>query len=742
MRRWAWWVLAAALAWAVAGCGSAGGEQGALDWGVGPETSQGKDAAGDDAGAEADGSTGAEIVTGTEIAGEAAPEVAPADCVSGLDCEDSNRCTDQVCVDGHCQLSFNTVWCDDGDACTTGDVCAQGTCAGVARDCDDANACTTDSCKDGECRYAAVSGPECALTVRFLTPERGAALVAAGNLPVTGQVVSPAAAVKLLTVNGTVVEVGAGGSFSAMVGAWAGVNVLRAEVQDMLNRKASTTQAFLYADGFQPAGSAASPSLIDDATRVWLRVDVFDDDDTSDLDDLATLAWRAMDNLDLDAYIPHPLVFGKEKPSFGWCEWTIDLTQVRWDVTNVDLFPTDGGLYLSATLTDLSAYVDARAPQWFCPDAIGWIYADEVSIDVEMSVKVTGGKLAVGVKAVDVRVSGVTVDIQEGAASLFDWLVNWFSDSLSLKIAAAVEDWVGTSLAPMLNGVLNQFASYTASLDLPAVPGNPPGKPVSLTVRAASTDFTWEGAVLVLDAGAGASSAVDHPSPGSMLRGDCLGVDPGAFWLPRQDQVEAAMREDLANQALFALWRGGHLSVTVSVAELDTGMAGLTVSDVTAELDPLQAPVVTSCRTPGWLEAQVGDLFVKANFSLGDKPAELEMYVSLRLDARAKVVPGQARNSLGVELGNVQELAIDVVHGEGAGAGMEKLIENLVTATVVDGLLKQQLGGALGAWPIPAVDLGQFVPGLPDGSFVTFNPESLDAVDHGYVLIGGAVVAP
>ncbi|MBM4354309.1 MAG: hypothetical protein FJ109_11020 [Deltaproteobacteria bacterium] len=71
-------------------------------------------------------------------------------CVGGplLDCDDENPCTDDKCVpDLGCVHSYNKSPCDDGNACTTADICAQGKCVGgPALACDDGNICTTDSC--------------------------------------------------------------------------------------------------------------------------------------------------------------------------------------------------------------------------------------------------------------------------------------------------------------------------------------------------------------------------------------------------------------------------------------------------------------------------------------------------------------------------------------------------------------------------------------------------------------------
>ena len=63
-------------------------------------------------------------------------------------CNDGDVCTDDSCdPDVGCVHTHNAVPCDDGNACLTGDVCENGVCSGtVALDCNDANLCTDDSC--------------------------------------------------------------------------------------------------------------------------------------------------------------------------------------------------------------------------------------------------------------------------------------------------------------------------------------------------------------------------------------------------------------------------------------------------------------------------------------------------------------------------------------------------------------------------------------------------------------------
>ncbi|TNF26105.1 MAG: hypothetical protein EP329_21795 [Deltaproteobacteria bacterium] len=87
---------------------------------------------------------------------EADPCEASGDAAS---CDDHNPCTADYCQPWvGCVHTPLVAKCDDGDACTTDDVCVDGLCVGAApRDCDDADICTVDVCKaDGGCSHTAI----------------------------------------------------------------------------------------------------------------------------------------------------------------------------------------------------------------------------------------------------------------------------------------------------------------------------------------------------------------------------------------------------------------------------------------------------------------------------------------------------------------------------------------------------------------------------------------------------------
>jgi len=72
-------------------------------------------------------------------------------CAGGAakNCDDGNGCTVDSCdPKTGCAMAGATTACDDGNACTTGDTCKDKSCgAGAGKpDCDDKNPCTTDSC--------------------------------------------------------------------------------------------------------------------------------------------------------------------------------------------------------------------------------------------------------------------------------------------------------------------------------------------------------------------------------------------------------------------------------------------------------------------------------------------------------------------------------------------------------------------------------------------------------------------
>ena len=83
---------------------------------------------------------------------------------SPIYCNDGNVCTLDMCnpETGQCEYKFHGLPCDDGNNCSTNDLCIEGVCTGFPVNCEDFNSCTVESCKEGEgCFYEPLTGPYC-----------------------------------------------------------------------------------------------------------------------------------------------------------------------------------------------------------------------------------------------------------------------------------------------------------------------------------------------------------------------------------------------------------------------------------------------------------------------------------------------------------------------------------------------------------------------------------------------------
>ncbi len=651
----------------------------------------------------------------------------PTDCTLDLDCDDSNPCTSGSCIQGQCVYQdLDGTPCDDGDPCTLDDLCQAGSCASVPLDCEDGNACTIDSCKNGECKVKVDDSLECRLRIVVDTPERAATIHAGGAVEVSGEVISPAGPLQYLKLNGETLSVKADGTFSTARSPVPGINILDFVARDVFDRADKSVRSFLFSEELYQVGTDKALVYMSDATRIFLRHDVWDDDNTGDVDDIATVIFKVVNNLDLNEMIPEDLVYE------GICTWDIDVSQISFALQTLDLDPDTGILQLSGNFINLAAWVDAVAP--WCPDAHGWVYADNVWFDATFDVDVANGAVDIELAYTDVEITGIELDLQEGLASYFDWIVNWFSGTFSDMVEGQLETALPDQVVPMLVSLLNEFLEQEQQIDIPPVPGTTSSLPLVLRTDPEAADFSPGGSEFVVSIGVGSKKLIQHTAPGTFKRGDCKGTDTGVFYLPKSQKVEAAVSEDLINQSLFGLWWGGHFTVSLTSDILDPLLEGFQVSGLVVSLDPYLPPIFTTCTPSGKPELQMGDLEVWASFSFGDQNGEVELFASIAVEVEVIVVG----NALGLKVGEVTRLGLDVVDAQGMMKGNEDLAEQILTEVVVNILIKEYLADVLAAYPIPGVNLGQLAPEyFPPGTLVKFQPAAAKH-SHGFILLTGA----
>ena len=677
----------------------------------------------DSGGGTPDGDTTADEDTGPPL---------PTDCNEDVDCDDANPCTFETCVEGKCSFqSQDGNTCDDGDACTITDQCAEGECTGTLMDCEDGNQCTIDTCKEGLCTSKPETTDECKLKIKVTAPKRGATFHATGAIEITGSVASPAGPVQSFTINEAPVTIKSDGSFEHAMFADTGINMINMEAKDVFGRLDDTVRAFLYAEELYQTGDDKAVVFMPNAARGFIRSDVWDDNDTSDVDDFATVLHTVAETINIEQFIPTGLLY-----SGMGCTWTIDVSNLGYQVDYVDLKTTVGALEISGAISAGHAWFDAVA-DW-CPDGHGWLYAGSVTFVAKLDVSVNNGSLVIEVNSFDVDISQVSVDVQEGAAAYFDWVLNWFTNSYADQVEEELEEYLPDEVLPLLVSLLNGFIEQEQAINIPDLPGTTSTLPVVLRTRPQVVDFTQAGSVFELNVGIGSKKLIAHSAPGTLKRGDCKGKETGVFYMPKSQKLEVAASEDLVNQILFALWWGGHLSISLTSDILDPLLEGFDVTGLVVKLDPYLPPIYTSCTDSGEAEFQLGDMNVWASFSMGDKNGEVEMFTTARVEAEVVVVPGAQGNSLGLSVGEVTATGIDIIASQGALEGAEAMMEALIGELIVDVLIKNYLVSVLEAYPIPSFDLGDLGNEyFPTGTVVGFEPVAASQ-SLGFVILSGS----
>ena len=652
----------------------------------------------------------------------------------------------------------------------------------IDAECDDGNTCTKDFCLQDQCTHVLNGGAECDLALVVQSPERGVIIVGDATVMVTGYAASPVAVVELF-VNDEPVNLKGDGTFQVAVTPHMGINILTVRVKDAEGRTDQIAQSFLWAKAFHKTGTATSPAYIDGAAGFWIGQAALDDE-KPDLDDLAAIATAALNAFDLDGAIPDPLFAEGSEPSLGWCSWDVTVGNVGYNVADVDIEPHAAGLHVFAILTGFSADAAAIA-DGACPDAGGSVAADLILLEADVGLAVgKDGGLLVTLNGVDVLINGADVNVTSGAASLMGWLIDWVEQDLANLVAAQLSLWAPDYLLPMIEGYLQDFTSYQATVNIPGIAGGA-SLPLTVAVAPRTIQMSDTGALISVHAGVGAPAG-PHTGPGSMSRsgcgeavaaaagpasctgicggqadsgcycddqcasyGDCCadiaaacsGASGGMPLTPSNAPLSVTVSEDLINQVLYAVWRSGHLDATLSDQALGD-LGGLNVGEFSAKLDLKLPPLFTSCTASGSPELQLGDMRVELTIAPFGTPMNLTMYASVRVSVELlldKPTPNHLA-TLGIKLKSVEALRTDIVATDTDLPGLDSIVEALLTDTLIDTFAQQLIAQIAKMIPIPVVQPGNWVTTLPQDLYLTLDATKLLLTD-GTLVLSGAPIA-
>jgi hypothetical protein len=331
-------------------------------------------------------------------------------------------------------------------------------------------------------------------------------------------------------------------------------------------------------------------------------------------------------------------------------------------------------------------------------------------------------------------------DLDQGLASSFDWLINWFNGTMADAIEEAVEETINGQLAPTVKLLFESLSDYEETFEVPPFLGATQAVPVGVKVQPAFLSLDPTGGLAALSVSASAQKGPSWlTSPGSLAREGCLDSVETSVDLPTDAPLVMAIHDDVVNQGLFGAWWGGVLHVTVDESLLTTLEVELPIDEIDAQLDPMLPPVLTSCTSNGKPQLHVGDLRILTTFLLNGELAAVEAYASaaFEVEMTAAAAPG-ATIDLGLGLQNVVWLDFELVSVSGAIQGRQDILQVLIEGLVSEVLANALSNGVFQQFPVPQLAIGTFVPGLPANAALGFIPESL-VRKQGYTILSGKV---
>jgi len=563
---------------------------------------------------------------------------------------------------------------------------------------------------------AVCDGTAPTLVITF--PERGATLTGNRDITVTGTVSDAVSTNQSLTINGQAVTINQDGTFGFPMTSDQAMNIIDATATDEWGNAKRIIQSYLFSYTYYPM-DAANPagSLVPYGLMTYLDDKLFYDADPADTGTISVLLGMVLSTFDIMSMVPSPLT-NVAAPSPLSCKWDVYLTSATYDPPTVTIQSADGGVQVDAAIPNLKMDILLKKTDggFLCPgDTVAHASADAVNIGMAIGIAVDQAShalvLTAGASQISMENFSLSVD------AWFNFLIGLFKDTIQNMLQDQFSSQIG-GLVSSLNGTLSDLLSKPIDLQIaPLFPGMN-AIDLAIMVQPQAAAFTKEGGELDLNMSITSPKLVERTILGSIGRAACLlpgAVDGWTMTTTDPDKVQLAVFDDVANEALYAVWnnKGLHLHITGDdLAQLGVDLSQYGMSGLDLTTAPLLPPVMTDCTGNG-LNIQLGDFYAELILDLGG-PVELHMYVFLKMRADLMVVDDPAQGQMvGIQVHDPDYVEFDVVSIDEAHAGQEGQYAGILKGLVP--ILFQKLTEKPITFKIPAINLKSLAGGGTGG---------------------------
>ncbi|HQL57547.1 MAG TPA: hypothetical protein PLN07_08115 [Myxococcota bacterium] len=685
-----------------------------------------------------------------------------------LVCDDDNICTDDFCLPMvGCQFAPNSDPCDDDNVCTRFDTCVAGVCVGepVLDGCDDDDECTTDFCiPNGDqagcghtaaffCRpHIVIDWPPRAATL-MPDPETGRQLLVTGHIETYSDFLG-----YWININGQemMTDPRDGHFWSAEIDpdtgeetgetlhgyrmiAQQGMNPIYADAKHMKSLNPGPeqqyyssftdhlVQSYYFSSKWYPVDHAnPQNSMVFDGFKMFLGKEVWDDNDTSTPNDIATILTLFAENLDIGSLIQNPVASGKK----GWCKYKVNIRDIRYGRPAIDLIPIHGGLALSVIIPNFRVKIDVPTSGVLCPSFSGRASASSIIIAANVMLSIDGnGEPVANLQNPRVTINGLDISLDGIWGFLLNWIIDFFED----RFARMIEDEFRKVLAPDVAAAV-QNAIKGLALDMEfTVPGFLPGSsavPMRIKTKFSTLDFRPDGGVIGMSATVLTDKNVNNSTVlGSIGRASCFGPQEPPLEMPRIGELELGLHDDFLNFIPFALWYGGGLQFDIDPSMLEGAadqMAQFGMANLALSIEFKLPPILSACNPSGALMMQMGDVAIRVSLTMAGRPLEMLLYTTLSAEARLVVeTTPEGVRQLGLQLDPPLLIDVQIAEMDGglesSGDTMTRLIREMLMPMIV----AQLSGRTLASFPIPEIDLHAISDQMPVGSKIAIDLKSI-----------------